>query len=800
MKHSILFMMAIAFSAMSLAQYPVVQISDIHFVTQAATGNCDDQTIYLGDTVIVRAKVVADGIEAVPSGIQNAATGHKNFWLQQGNGGPFRGLDVFKNDFINATEDIHNLLAGDSVEVIGVIDDYQGETEIIPLEGQSITLLGQNQPITPTVAPLSDLNDQDRNNLLQTGEKWEGVYIELHNVTVASVDFFSGGSRVSFNVEDQFGNLMNVSDRFRVQKLPSEGGTCVAPNVGDQIDTLRGIVAHSKNNCPGFSGRGYSLYPFKASDYVYGASAPRVFNINRTPLVPSSSDDVTVEADITDNDGNVTSATLYYATGTTGSFSSTAMTISSGETYTADIPAQSDGTLVRWYIVAEDDSGLVTTMPNSDPSTLTYLYRVRNNGLTIYDVQYTPFSAGTSPYVGESVTVTGVVTAGINSSDTGDLGYVYIQQENQLNFAGLPLQPSAVLNALNRGDLVEVEGVVEESFGLTRLTDIASATVVGSGDVDALVISPDTFSQYNSSQEQYESMLVRLEHPTNGEDLFVVEQNADEGTQNNYGEYRVGTDEFNPAEGCRVLVGRSSGSSASSLHVSYVNDSLWAIQSGLMAVDPYVVHYGEYMESITGVLTYSFGAMKLLPRNNHDIVNYGGGDVVAMGAPTNDSACLGDPVMFVNSSSVVADEFLWEFGDGGTSTDKNPMYAYTTAGSYSITMTATNSVDGTSDEIELTEAILIDTSENCGLGIQTQALTQLEVYPNPVNERIFVNLTQGQSSYAYSIKDIQGRTLVNGANKQGTSPIDVSMLKAGTYVLEVSADAGMHASTLIIKQ
>ena len=109
---------------------------------------------------------------------------------------------------------------------------------------------------------LADINDADRNNLLQTGEQWEGVYAEFHEVTIASVDFFSGGSRVSFNVEDQFGNIMNVSDRFRVQKLPGEGGTFVAPNVGDQVDTLRGVIAHSKNNCPGYTGRGYELYPF----------------------------------------------------------------------------------------------------------------------------------------------------------------------------------------------------------------------------------------------------------------------------------------------------------------------------------------------------------------------------------------------------------------------------------------------------------------------------------------------------------------------------------------------------------
>lgn len=786
MKTTLLTFVALFSITMLRAQYPVVNIYDIQYVTQAATGNCDDQTTYLGDTVIIRGKVVADGYESVPSGIANAQDGHKNFWIQQGNGGPFNGIDVFKLSSINANEDIHNLLAGDSVEVVGVIDDYNGETELIPLEGNSITLLGQNQPITPTVAPVSDLNDADRNNLLQTGEQWEGVYIELQNVTVASVDFFSGGNRVSFNVEDANGNLVNVSDRFRVQKLPAEGGTFVAPNVGDQVDTLRGIIAHSKNNCAGFNGRGYELYPFQISDYVYGASAPRIFNVERTPTVPTSSDDVTIAADITDNDGAIVSATLYYGTGISGSFTSVPMSLSSGETYEAEIPAQSDGTLVRWYIVAEDDSALITYNPSSNPSTLTYLYRVRNNGLTIYDLQYTPYSSGASPYTGETVTVTGVVTAGVNSTDTGDLGHVYIQQENQLNYAGIWLQQGTNLSSLKRGDLIEVEGIVSESFGMTSLTDISSVNVSGTGSISPTTLNPDSFSIYNgSSHEQYEGMLIRLEHPTAGENLYVVEQNADDQTGNNYAEYRIGTDEFDPASGSRIIAGRSSGNS--SLYVSYVNDSLWEISNGIMNVPPYVVHYGDYLESVSGIMFYSFGDMKLLPRNNNDIVNYGGGPVYAMASVITDTICLGDTALFDNSSSPVADEFDWQFGDGGTSTDKFPMHAYTEAGLFSINMTATNSVDGENDMITLTDAILVDTSANCGLGIDDFPEAISSIYPNPTMNMVTIETGFSKGTvYTIQIFDIQGRELLKRITTLPTERIYLDQLAAGSYMLQVT--------------
>lgn len=789
MKNSLLTLLAVLLFSAGFAQYPVVTIQDIQNVSATALGNCDDQTIYLGDTVIVRAKVVMDGNLAVPSGASNP-NGHKNFWLQQGNGGPWSGLDMFNLSSVSVSEDPHNIIAGDSVEIVGVIEDYNGESELLPLAGNSITLLGQGTTIVPTVIQLSDLNDASRNNKLETGEQWEGVYVELHNVTVATVDPFSGGSRVSFNVEDQFGNLLNVSDRFLVQKLPAEGGTFVAPNVGDQLDTLRGIIAHSKNICPGYNGRGYELYPFQEEDYVYGAAAPRIFNIARTPLVPNSTETVNITADITDNDGNVTGATIFYATGSTGgSFSPVIMNNTSGDSYAASIPAQADGTLIRWYIVAADDSGLVTTLPNNDPSVATFLYRVRNSGLSIFDVQYTPFGNGNSPYLGETVTVEGVVTSSINSSDTGDLGYVYIQQENQLTFAGLWLQQGSTLTALKRGDKVQVEGTVTESFGMTALTSIASINVVGSGTITPLVLNPDSFSVYNASQEQFEGMLVTLQNPTAGNDIYVVEPNADLASGNNYAEYRVGTDQFNPAAGSRVITGRLGGNS--SLAVSYVNDSLWANTSGTMTVAPYVVKYGHFMESITGIFYYSFGAMKLMPRNNNDVVNYGGGIVYAMAAVAADTICVGDTLQFMNMSSVIADDITWDFGDATTSSDFNPLHAYGATGTFSASLVATNTVDNANATSNTLTITVIDDAAECGVGINETIGRVASIYPNPAADVITINTGfEMGTNYNINVFDIQGRKVTTLSSNKTIETLDLTVLESGTYLLQIRAENG----------
>jgi len=59
---------------------------------------------------------------------------------------------------------------------------------------------------------------------------------------------------------------------------------------------------------------------------------------------------------------------------------------------------------------------------------------------------------------------------------------------------------------------------------------------------------------------------------------------------------------------------------------------------------------------------------------------------------TPTTATFIDAIQFRNSTSVVGTvpvlEWFWEFGDGNTSTDENPVYTYATAGQYTVRLTA----------------------------------------------------------------------------------------------------------------
>ncbi len=52
--------------------------------------------------------------------------------------------------------------------------------------------------------------------------------------------------------------------------------------------------------------------------------------------------------------------------------------------------------------------------------------------------------------------------------------------------------------------------------------------------------------------------------------------------------------------------------------------------------------------------------------------------------------CEGESIQFTDASSNNPSSWSWDFGDGNTSTQQNPVHSYTSAGTYSISLTASN--------------------------------------------------------------------------------------------------------------
>lgn len=639
MKKGTLLLGFIASALFAFAQTPAT-VNQIKFVSATDLANCTDTSAYFGQLVKTVGIVIQDGnLTEIPSGSVNGGYRPEVYLLDTATGAVVGGFNtlaihgVYQDGSGNSqpVATINNLVSGMIVEVTGTIDRYQGQTQMTPSDNSSVNVIGTTTAPGSTLVSVGDLNDNQRVNQMASGEQYESGFVEIQNVTVTSVNFFSSGTRVSFDVTDGSGNVINISDRFLVQKLPghssvnpnspSSSGAFVAPVVGTLFSSLKGILLHSENGCTGGTGRGYELNPFDTSHYQVGITPPSITNVTRTPLVPGSSDIVEIRATVQDFDGTLTGQNFYYSTNLTDpytSFTQVAMTAVSGSTneFEASIPAQANGTVVRYFIDATDDDSQTSYSPFGADNTSNpdfHFYTVNDNGLTIVDIQKVlNVNNDASPYVGSVVTVTGCVTA---SAKAYDLESVYIQDPTATKWAGIRLVGNSDLTQLWRTEEVMITGEVEEFFGFTQIT---ASTITPTGNtcsVTPISLSPtDSVFFRDGMAEEYEGMLVSYENT--GGKVWISN-----GQSSPFGEYTVATDSNNSFwQSAKVQAGIRNGTNSSSLWVSLVSDTALATTEGLMNVAAVKAEKGMSMDAITGILYYGFGQYELKPRNNDDIV------------------------------------------------------------------------------------------------------------------------------------------------------------------------------------
>ncbi len=319
-----------------------------------------------------------------------------------------------------------------------------------------------------------------------------------------------------------------------------------------------------------------------------GPVPPTISSIVIEPSSPTEADDVTVSAAITD-DGTIASATLTYNTGSTDA--DVTMSNTTGDTYTGTIPAQTAGITVAFSITAVDNDDSTTTSTESS-----YLVNPTGGEITaIYDIQYTTDSSGDSPLNGQTVTISGIVTAEFWGSSSNR--YLYVQDaEGPWNgvvcfeYDGWDLfdfsSSAGTVHSVAEGDSVTITGTVEEYYNLTELASITSVIVHGPAVnmISPAVVTPGQIMTGGSETEAYEGCLVEIDN--------VTVDNADL----NNGEWSV-TDGTNSV---RV-------------------DDIWDYY--------YFPESGQALAEVVGVMTYTYSDAKLEPRLARDVVEVDGAPV-----------------------------------------------------------------------------------------------------------------------------------------------------------------------------
>jgi len=286
-----------------------------------------------------------------------------------------------------------------------------------------------------------------------------------------------------------------------------------------------------------------------------GDPTPQITDVVQDPASPTPLDDVTVSAMIIDNSAVVSASLEYVVDG--GTEMAVVMTAGDDDVYSGVIPAQAADAAVSYAISATDDLGGVSTTEG-------FVY-------VVYGGDVTPIASlqdGTIP-TGASVTIEGIVTAEPYAFyPVDDLRYYFIQ-DDEAALSGIKVYDPG--RTMVQGDEVRLTGTVDEYYDLTEIIDVTEFEILSSGhSMEPVVITLDM------DLELYEGCLVEIQG--------VSVDDPDMG----FGEWSI-------SDGTNTLV---------------LDDA---------ADYFYTPVAGEAFASIVGVLDYSFGAYKLLPRLANDL-------------------------------------------------------------------------------------------------------------------------------------------------------------------------------------
>lgn len=591
-KFYLMILMLFVLSLNVLAQnYPLVTIQDIQYQNPDSLLTLGDRpSPYLGDTVIVT------GIVMNPTyynALETLRSGAPAVYIQDTTEKEYSGILIRFPGTSTAAFDA--LDSGTVAKFTGIVTEYNVTTQfdVIEFDGSTIEDFKPRPfPINLTLDSLNELGTKEGKIL---AEKWEGMLVELRNVTVGSNNIGAG----SFSVYDKNNTEVMIGNQAQYFY------TAQRPAPGTVLEYVRGFMQNRKNY--GGVSNMIIINPVFPEDVKVALLPPAITNITRNPALVSSGQTVTVSAKIKDPDGTVANAKLYWRKNT-GVNNEVVMTATSDTTYEAVIPAQPDSCIIDYFLTAEDNNHNIVSAP-VDTSKNRYFYMVLDRPLTIQDVQYNPFGGGYSAYNNAVVTVRGIVVA-----DTSDIpvGPQVIIQNGTGPWSGIRVNGTQVLN-FKKGDDVTVTGTVIENYNVTNISGINSASDFTLNNPDnpsplpqpQLISTSDIAANSNGtvSAEQWESVLVQYNNVT------VTDDNADgvsgPGTYN-YGEIYVADE-----SGINARVELQDG-----------NNTYHNFDAPELENKPIQVKVGDKFSELIGIMYFSHNYYKLIPRTNDDFVGY----------------------------------------------------------------------------------------------------------------------------------------------------------------------------------
>jgi len=180
-----------------------------------------------------------------------------------------------------------------------------------------------------------------------------------------------------------------------------------------------------------------------------------------------------------------------------------------------------------------------------------------------------------------------------------------------------------------------------------------------------------------------------------------------------------------------------------------------------------------------------------------------------------DTQTIDDTVIYFTNFSENAVSYLWDFGDGQTSTDFEPTHIYTENGTYTVTLSIYSELDCEFSTVQKTIVITIpeveepelpstpddpDTEPEVPIVIVSiqdiEWMKNISVFPNPFNNEIYIENTNNENFVA-ELYDISGKRIYDKHMMEEQSYIDTKSWANGVYLLKVSSHKGTKTFRLI---
>ncbi|MEL6589304.1 MAG: S8 family serine peptidase [Bacteroidota bacterium] len=246
-----------------------------------------------------------------------------------------------------------------------------------------------------------------------------------------------------------------------------------------------------------------------------------------------------------------------------------------------------------------------------------------------------------------------------------------------------------------------------------------------------------------------------------------------------------------PAENNLQLVAEGVGN----LFISTDNISYPYITSGMMEVT------GSTLDQGVNTFYPYFYDWKISTASMCDripiTVQVGNGSLTAdFNSSTNAITLPWNGTVSFSDQSTGAVSWLWDFGDGNTSTDQNPSHTYTLVDTYQVVLQATNA-DGCTD-------VSTQTIEARGFNTSIDNLEQgypINVFPNPNNGTLFISIDHGAIEKGIlSIVNVQGQLVYQKTHSlpsQGRLELSLPHLAEGMYQINWQTQQKTYSAKFI---